>query len=136
MTMFKNAFATLAFVGLGAAHGATPARAGGNDMPVKVLSELKGAKFDVGTKTAVTYYQSELGACKVTVMVSEPYVEQLPVHLATVRFNTSVAAGTTARVGTSDGASLMLTCAQGAKSMMVETIDRVAADAYEWRKTN
>ncbi len=59
-------------------------------------------------------------------MVSETYSEQLPYHLATVRFSSNVAAGTTAQLDTSDGAALSLSCAQNASNLVVESIDRVA----------
>lgn len=126
MTNITKTLAALALVGLGAAHGILPVRAGSDDINAKVLSERKGASFDVGTKKAVAFYKNELGVCKVTVMVSDTYSEQMPFNLASVRFSANVAAGTTAEVGTSDGAALSLTCAKGATTLFVETIDRVA----------
>lgn len=126
MTFSTKTIATLAFAAIAASHGALPVRAGEAAISV---GPAKGISMLVGTKRAVGYYLADAGQCKVTVMVSDTYVEQLPPHLATVRFNANVAAGTTAAVDTSDGASLMLKCAVGAKSLMVETIDRVAYEA-------
>ena len=125
----------LALAGLGAMHGAMPVRSGEADIGGKVLAERMGASFEVGTKKAVAYYQGDRGACNVTVLVSETFSEQLPYRFATVRFNTKVAAGTMAQLDTSDGASLALTCAAGAKTLLVAPIDRVAYQAQP-RATN
>jgi hypothetical protein len=127
--------AVLALAGLGAMNGAMPVRSGDTDIGEKVLAERMGASFAVGTKKAVAYYQGESGACNVTVLVSETYSEQLPYRFATVRFSANVAAGTMAQLDTSDGASLALTCAAGAKTLLVAPIDRVAYQAQP-RATN
>lgn len=111
---------------LAAGSATLSGRASEEPSGVKILGENKGASFNVGTKKAVAFYVKQPGACSVTVMVSETYSEQLPYHLATVRFSSNVAAGTTAQIDTSDGAALALSCAQNASNLVVESIDRIA----------
>ena len=130
MTNKINTLASLAIAGFAAAYSLMPAGAGANDdADMRVLKDGKGASFNVGTKKAVAYFVKEAGSCKVSVMVSETYPEQMSYNIATVKFSANVAAGTSAAMSTSDGAALELTCAQGAKSLSVETIDQVAAIA-------
>ena len=52
--------------------------------------------------------------------------EQIPYNIASVRFSTRVPAGTSSELATSDGASLSLTCAKGAKSLAVDTNESIA----------
>lgn len=127
MTMIYKTLAVFSLLALGAgAYSAMPVQAQDEAITATVLKDGKGATFDVGSKRAVAYYRNEQGACKVSVVVSETYPEQIPYNLATVRFVASVAAGTTAEVDSSDGAVLMLTCAKGAQSLKVESADQVA----------
>lgn len=102
--------------------------AAGSAIPGKILAPLKAASFNVGSKHALAFYEVEKNACKVTVVVSDPYIESASTYPAAVHFKAFVAAGTAARVETTDGPSLAVTCASGASSMMVQTIDRVAVE--------
>ena len=126
MTSFKTALASLAFIGLGFAHGAVPVRASEAHIPAKVIAPLKAALFDIGSKRALTYYEAESDSCKVTVVISSKFSETAASEVAAVRFNTAVASGTSARIDTADGPSLNFACARGATTMMVQTIDRIA----------
>jgi aspartokinase-like uncharacterized kinase len=127
MSNTRKFIATAAFASLALAKGALPVRAG--EVNALTVTPAKAISLAVGSKRAIGYYLADAGDCKVTVIMSEAFAEQLPANLASVRFNANVAAGTTAWVDTSDGASLMLTCAQGAKFLKVNTIDRVAYQA-------
>ena len=90
------------------------------------LKERAGALIDVGSKRAVAYYVKNAESCDVSVLVSETYPEQIPYNIASVRFSTRVPAGTSSELATSDGASLSLTCAKGAKSLAVDTNESIA----------
>ncbi len=90
------------------------------------LHERAGAIIDVGTKRAVAYYVKDANACQVNVIVSEAYADQIPFNLPAVRFSSSLPAGTSTQMSTSDGATLALSCAPGAKSLTVESRDSVA----------
>ncbi|HMN36238.1 MAG TPA: hypothetical protein PKD49_00800 [Hyphomicrobium sp.] len=126
MKTISKAFIILGLAALGAGSATLGVRAGNEANGVTILGENKGASFDVGTKKAVAFYAKQSGACSVTVMVSETYSEQLPYHLASVRFTSNVAAGTTAQLDTADGAALSLACAPNASNLVVESVDRVA----------
>lgn len=95
------------------------------------LRDRAGAVIDAGSKRAVAYYVKDGNACQVSVIVSETYPEQIPYNLASVRFSTTVAAGTSSELATSDGSALSLSCASGAKSLMIESRDAIA-----WAATN
>lgn len=90
------------------------------------LKERAGALIDVGSKRAVAYYVKSGESCDVSVLISETYPEQIPFNIASVRFSTRVPAGTSSELATSDGSSLSLTCAKGAKSLALETNESVA----------
>ncbi|MGE0053610.1 MAG: hypothetical protein AB7S74_05310 [Hyphomicrobium sp.] len=126
MKTMNKALILAGLAALSAVPVALSVRADAESAGVKILGENKGASFDVGTKKAIAYYAKENGGCGVTVMVSETYSEQIPYHLATVRFTSNVAAGTTAQLDTSDGATLSLSCAKNASNLLVENIERVA----------
>jgi hypothetical protein len=123
MTFSNKTIAALTFAALAASHGAVPVQAG--DTAVSV-SPAKAITLLVGTKRAVGYYVADAGACDLTLMVAEKFLnEDIQIPTAT-RVRSVIGAGTTAHVETIDGASLAFTCATGAKSMTVEKYDRLA----------
>lgn len=95
------------------------------------LLNRAGAVLDVGSKRAVAYYVKDANACQVSVIVSETYPEQIPFNIASVRFSTTVQAGTSTEVATSDGSGLSLSCAKNANMLQVQSLDNVA-----WVATN
>ena len=130
MAMIRNSI--LAAVSLAAATGlaALPSYAdGGAKVSAKVLAPLKAGRFDIGSKKALAYYQSDRNTCKVTVILAQPFDESRDYAHATneaVRFNTAVAAGTSTRVETAEGPALALWCSPTAATLFVQTVDRVA----------
>lgn len=95
----------------------------------KVLAPLKAGRFDVGSKKALAYYQSDKNSCKVTVILAQPFDENSDYTHATneaVRFNTTVAGGTSTRVETAVGPALALWCSPTAATLFVQPVDRVA----------
>ena len=126
MTFSTKTLATLAFAAVAASHGALPVRAGDSAISV---GPAKGITLLVGTKRAVGYYVADAGACDLTLMVAETYLNEDTVIPTATRIRSVIGAGTTAHVETLDGASLAFTCATGATSMTVEKYDRVAYQA-------
>ena len=122
MNLFKNS-ALLGFVSLALAHGALPVSAGN---VVRTIGPAKGITLLVGNKRAVSYYVAGADGCNLTVMLSDIYADSDVVIPSAARVNVSVGAGTSSRVDTADGPSLTFSCASGAKSMKVETIERTA----------
>ena len=95
------------------------------------LRERAGALIEVGTKRAVAYYVKDANACQVNVIMTEAYADQIPFSIPSVRYSSSLPGGTSTQIATSDGATLALTCASGAKTLSIESRDSVA-----WAATN
>lgn len=126
MTIVKS-LALAALVGSAlAGHATLPIRAGDGLAPAAVMGALKAKTFDMGDKRALAFYQDLGQACKVTVLVADRLDDAGDIPSASVRFDTMVAAGTSARVGTANGPDLSVTCAAQAASLKIETHDRVA----------
>jgi hypothetical protein len=123
MTFSTKTIATLAFAAMAASHGAAPVRAGDTSISV---GPAKGITMLVGTKRAVGYYVADAGACDLTLLVAEKFLNEDTSIPTATRVRSVIGAGTTAHVETIDGASLAFTCATGAKSMTIEKYDRVA----------
>ena len=96
-----------------------------------LLRDRAGATLDLGSKHAVAYYVKDQNVCKVAVIVSETYPDQIPFNIASVRFSASVPGGTSTQLATSDGSALSLSCAANAKSLAIESREAVA-----WAATN
>lgn len=97
--------------------------------PTRAMKPLYAISFDVGSKHAVSYFLSESGQCKLTVVVADAMVgDTLPTDLP-VRFDASVDGGKDARFDTAEGKSLHFTCAQGAQAMFVKETPQLAASA-------
>ena len=124
MMTFKTTVASLAFAGLAVAHGAAPVKAG--DMSSLRVKPLGAVDLTLGTKRAIGYYLADNGACNLTLLLSEiDYGEKLAIANS-ARITTVIGAGTSSRIDTEYGPSLVLSCATGASAMNVQTIDRVA----------
>lgn len=124
MTFAKSLVASFAVSAIAVATGA--AFAGETAIPAKVLGPLKAVSYDIGSKHTLAYYEAAGSACKVTVLLADKFDATSDVYPAAVRFNTIIAAGTSDRVDSIDGPSLAFTCAPGATTLMVQTIDRLA----------
>lgn len=95
----------------------------------KVLAPLKVGHFGVGAKNALMYYQADKNSCHVSVILADGYDETRDYTKAAadaVRFNATIAAGTSTRVETAGGPALALWCAPTAATLFVQTVDRVA----------
>jgi len=124
MKTIQKALLVLASLGFAAsAYAAWPVPTAPDALGMTRLTEGKGITLIVGTKKAVATYLNEGGACKVSVMVSETYPDQIPYHLTSVRFGASVPGGSAADVETSDGAAMSLDCAPGGKALTIHTHD-------------
>ncbi len=100
------------------------------------ITQGKGAIVYVGTKKAVATYLEKAGACKVSVLMSETYPDQVPYHLASVRFSASVSGGSAASIETSDGGAMTLACGPQAESLTIETREAVAYPGIVGPATN
>ena len=129
MTSLKTSIAFAAIAAAIAGYAALPVRAGGVSAPAATIAPLKAKTFDMGGKRVIAYYENAAEACKVTVLVSDHLEDTGPVPTSAVRFNSTVAAGTSTRVETSEGPSLAVTCAANAANLSVEPLSRVAYQA-------
>jgi hypothetical protein len=92
-----------------------------------VFKAARGVSLDVGSKKIAGYYLSKDGICDVTLMVADLPDVDGNVSAAISRINLPVKAGSNARVYTSEGKALTLTCSTGTKLMTVRHLEEVAA---------
>jgi hypothetical protein len=112
--MVATALSALSVGYLGAAHAA------------ETVKPLQGVSFDIGTKHAVSYFLSESGQCRLTVLIADAMKgDEVPTD-APIRFDVAVDGGKDARVDTAEGKSLQFACAPDSQAMIVDEIEQVA----------
>lgn len=85
-----------------------------------MMTPGKGVSFYMGTKHGVVHFQPENGACKMIVaMGDQPDADGMAAS-ASSRIVMSVVPGLPARIDTTDGQSLMFSCAPGAMAMKLD----------------
>lgn len=89
------------------------------------MAPRHGVSFDVGSKRAVSYFLSEAGLCRLTVVMGESNA-QSEVKGASTRLTLPVVADKTARIDTAEGVTLEFRCAPSTKAMSVKVLDQVA----------
>jgi hypothetical protein len=92
-----------------------------------VFKAARGVSLDVGSKKIAGYYLSNDGVCDVTLMVADLPDADGNVSAHVSRINVPVKAGSNARVYTSEGKALSLTCSTGTKLMTVRHLEETAA---------
>jgi hypothetical protein len=116
------ATATSALLALGSA-GAS--EAGEASQPL-TMKPLHGVSFDVGTKRAVSYFLSERGQCKLTLIVADQMKDDTPPNDTPVRFEATIDAGNGTRFDTPEGKGLQFECKPGSLAMSVIELHQVA----------
>jgi hypothetical protein len=111
-----------AILGFGAAGSC---QAGDASSPL-TMKPLHGISFDVGTKRAVSYFLSESGQCRLTLIVADAMTGDEPPTDTPVRFEAAIDAGKGARFDTSEGKALQFGCAASTTSMHVTELKQVA----------
>ncbi|MBI1981366.1 MAG: hypothetical protein HYS63_07425 [Methylocystis sp.] len=92
------------------------------------MKPLMAASFDAGSKHVVSYFVGGESGCRLTMMVIESALDEEPTPATQpTRLVVTVANGKAAHVDSAAGAALRFSCAQGAESMRVDKIDRIAA---------
>jgi hypothetical protein len=125
MTSFSKLSLATAFVGLALVKGAVPVHA--ESAPVlKVFAPAKGISLTVGPKRAIGYFTANKGHCDLTLMIADAYSDDRDPTSKPVRVNTAVAAGGETRIETLEGPALQFACAEGATTMSVQPVDRMA----------
>ncbi len=146
MTVLKLLLASFSVTTVIASASTSPAAAGDANNPppaVKTMSPISGhgavpgrqvlLNFRLGPKQAVSYFQNESGACRLTVMVGDAFNGEDVPDLTTVRFEATVGSGASARFDVAQGKSLEYSCDERAEAMSVKELDRVAHFAAENR---
>ena len=90
------------------------------------MKPLQGVSFDIGTKRAVSYFLSDNGACKLSLMLAEVVQDDEVNGLTAARMTVAVEVGKVAHFDTAEGKSLEFKCQAGAQVMSVNVLDRVA----------
>lgn len=125
MTSLTKLSLAATFVGLALIKGAAPVSA--DSAPsLKVFAPAKGISLTVGPKRAIGYFTANNGHCDLTVMIADGYSDAVLPGSKPVRINTSVLAGSATRIETLEGPALQFACADGAMTMSVQPIDRLA----------
>ncbi len=126
MTSYSKLAASVVFASVALLKGAVPASAG-DVAAAKVVGPLKAIALTVGAKRAVGYYTVNNGACSLTLAVADTYSETASASPSEpVRVNMSVLEGSSARMETFGGQALSFSCANGASTMMVQPVERLA----------
>jgi hypothetical protein len=121
----KNTIAAAVLAGILSLAAAGASEAADASSPL-TMKPRHGISFDIGTKRAVSYFLSESGRCKLTLVVAEAIKgDELPTDTP-VRFDVAIDAGKGARLDTAEGKSLQFTCAIGTQAMNVTEVEQVA----------
>lgn len=127
MNALKTMIGATVLAGL-SASGATTSNAEGH-APALSMRPLYAVSFDVGRKHAVSYFLSENGQCKLTLVVADVLDgDTLPTDTP-IRFDAAIDAGKDARFDTAEGKSLHFACAQSSQAMLVREVPQVAYSA-------
>jgi len=133
MRSTKNIIAATMLAGLLSMNGGSASQAADIASGL-TMKPLGGISFDIGTKRAVSYFLSESGRCKLTLLVADAIKGDVLPTDTPIRFDVAIDAGTDARFDTAEGKSLRFACAQGTQTMLVSEVKQVAvhsAPAHE-----
>jgi hypothetical protein len=123
MNPINTIIAATVFAGILSASAA--AQAGNASAPL-AMKPLHGISFDIGTKRAVSYFLSQSGQCKLTLVVAEAMKgDEVPIDTP-VRFEVAIDGGKYARFDAAEGKSLQFDCAPGTQAMNVTEVKQVA----------
>lgn len=125
MNSMKATIAATVLAGL-AVTGATLSKAADRS-PVLRMKPLHAISFDVGRKHAVSYFLSEKGQCKLTLIVADAMQGDAVPTDAPVRFVVAINEAKDARFDTAEGKSLLFACAHDSAAMTVGEASQVAA---------
>jgi hypothetical protein len=90
------------------------------------MRPLMAASLDAGNNHIVSYFLSENGVCRLTLMIDE-HLSRDDIEATTpTRLQVSVLSGDVARFGTMDGKTLQFACEDGARMMSATELGRVA----------
>lgn len=123
MTSAKKLFVATALTGLLVGVGTLQAA---DASALKTIKPIHGMSFDLGTKHASSYFLSDNGVCKLTLMVVEAHNGDAVPGPTAVRLEVGIDSGKRARLDTAEGKSLEFKCQAGAQSMSIEALDQVA----------
>jgi hypothetical protein len=125
MNSMKKIIAATVLAGILSVNG-VPASQAGDASSARTMKPLQGISFDIGTKRAVSYFLSESGQCKLTLVVADQMKgDELPTDTP-VRFDVAIDAGKDARFDTAEGKSLAFACASGTQAVLVTEVEQVA----------
>lgn len=93
------------------------------------MKPLMAASFDAGSKHVVSYFSGSESGCRLTMMVIDSALDEEPTPVTpATRLVVTVSDGKSAYFDSAVGSSLRFSCAQGAQTLRVDKMDRVAAN--------
>jgi hypothetical protein len=125
MNSMKAMIAATVLTGF-AVTGATLAKAEDRAL-VLTMKPLHATSFDVGRKHAISYFLSENGQCKLTLVIADAMQGDAIPTDTPVRFDVAINADKDARFDTAEGKSLQFGCAHTSQTMTVGEASQVAA---------
>ena len=125
MNSMKAMIAATVLTGF-AVTGATLAKAEDRAL-VLTMKPLHATSFDVGRKRAISYFLSENGQCKLTLVIADAMQGDAIPTDTPVRFDVAINADKDARFDTAEGKSLQFGCAHTSETMTVGEVSQVAA---------
>jgi hypothetical protein len=112
----ERTMAKLVMAALGATMALTGAARAAEPMAVTPMAAFVHA---IGSKQVVGYYLAEADACRVTMMVAEAPAEDAAT-LSAARVQVTLSPMTGATIESAEGRKLVVTCAAGADSLLVD----------------
>lgn len=110
---------------IGLTTAAVSAKAADTNIP-QIVKAAHGLSMEVGTKKVAGYYLGKTGFCDVTLMVADLPDADGKSSAQLSRMNVPIKAGTSARVYTSEGKALELSCSLATSLMTVRTLEQTA----------
>ena len=94
------------------------------------MKPLGAVSWDEGGKHIVTYFQREVGVCRLTLMIGESARSEAP-ETKPSRVVAEIAAGKSADFDTVEGKRLNFSCGENAQSMQAAELDRLAFNSSD-----
>jgi hypothetical protein len=91
------------------------------------MKPMHGISFDVGAKHAVSYFLSEGGRCKLTLILAEAFTGEEAPSDVPARYEVAIGGGKSVRLNGDESTRLDVTCHAGARAVTMTPVEEVAS---------
>ncbi len=91
------------------------------------MKPMHGISFDVGAKHAVSYFLSEGGRCRLTLILAQAFTGDEAPSDAPARYEVAIGGGRSVRLNGDASTWLDVACHKGAQAMTVTPVEQVAS---------